>query len=79
MDKREFMQTHLPPVGDVRGSREHFAPSNIALCKYWGKRDAQLNLPVNASLSVSLGHLGTRTRVEPLDAGREAGIDRQPD
>jgi len=40
-----------------------FAPSNIALCKYWGKRDAILNLPVNSSLSVSLGTLGTRTRI----------------
>ena len=40
-----------------------FAPSNIALCKYWGKRDAKLNLPVNSSLSVSLGKLGTRTEI----------------
>ena len=45
-----------------------FASSNIALCKYWGKRDAELNLPVNSSLSVSLGHLGTRTEVRPADA-----------
>lgn len=27
---------------------------NIALVKYWGKRDAQLNLPVNSSLSLTL-------------------------
>jgi len=40
-----------------------FAPSNIALCKYWGKRDAALNLPVNSSLSISLGTLGTRTEL----------------
>jgi diphosphomevalonate decarboxylase len=40
-----------------------FAPSNIALCKYWGKRDATLNLPINSSLSVSLGKLGTRTEI----------------
>jgi len=38
-----------------------FAPSNIALCKYWGKRDPQLNLPLNSSLSISLGSLGTKT------------------
>lgn len=31
-----------------------FAPSNIALCKYWGKRNTELNLPVTSSLSVSL-------------------------
>ncbi len=40
-----------------------FALSNIALCKYWGKRDAELNLPINSSLSVSLGHLGTNTTI----------------
>ena len=42
---------------------EAFAPSNIALCKYWGKRDTSLNLPVNSSLSVSLGSLGTQTKL----------------
>lgn len=50
-------QTHSKTSGSA------FAPSNIALCKYWGKRDAALNLPVNSSLSVSLGHLGTRTGI----------------
>lgn len=42
---------------------EAFASANIALCKYWGKRDEELNLPVTSSLSVSLGALGTETRV----------------
>ena len=27
---------------------------NIALVKYWGKRDSVLNLPLNSSLSVTL-------------------------
>ncbi len=45
-----------------------FAPANIALVKYWGKRDAALNLPVTSSLSISLGELGSETRVAP--AGR---------
>ncbi len=40
-----------------------FAPSNIALCKYWGKRDVSLNLPLTDSLSISLGHLGATTTV----------------
>ncbi len=40
-----------------------FAPSNIALCKYWGKRNEELNLPVTSSLSISLGSLGTKTTV----------------
>ncbi len=41
-----------------------FAPSNIALCKYWGKRDQELNLPVTSSLSVSLGERGTTTELK---------------
>ena len=53
--------------GKQKGSGSAFAPSNIALCKYWGKRDASLNLPVNSSLSISLGHLGTRTEIRPSD------------
>lgn len=44
-----------------------FAPSNIALCKYWGKRDRELNLPNNSSLSLSLGNLGTATEVQVTD------------
>lgn len=52
------------PVGDCI-SAEAYAPSNIALSKYWGKRDAGLNLPLNASLSISLGTWGTRTRIAP--------------
>ncbi len=42
---------------------EAFAPANIALVKYWGKRDDVLNLPRTSSLSVSLGALGTHTRI----------------
>lgn len=30
------------------------APVNIAVIKYWGKRDVSLNLPTNSSLSVTL-------------------------
>ena len=30
------------------------APVNIALVKYWGKRDCELILPYNDSLSLSL-------------------------
>lgn len=35
-----------------------FAPTNIALCKYWGKRNQELNLPLTSSLSISLGEKG---------------------
>jgi len=37
--------------------------TNIALVKYWGKRDEALNLPATGSLSLTLDRLGTRTRV----------------
>lgn len=38
-----------------------FAPTNIALCKYWGKRDLELNLPVTSSLSIALPDKGAMT------------------
>ncbi|RMJ28070.1 diphosphomevalonate decarboxylase [Aspergillus sp. HF37] len=37
------------------------APVNIAVIKYWGKRDPQLNLPTNSSLSVTLSQRSLRT------------------
>ncbi|KAJ2633474.1 diphosphomevalonate decarboxylase [Coemansia sp. RSA 1290] len=41
------------------------APVNIAVIKYWGKRDSALILPTNSSLSVTLSqdHLSTRTTI----------------
>lgn len=44
------------------------ACANIALVKYWGKRDAPLNLPAAGSLSLTLDALVTTTRVA-FDAG----------
>jgi len=40
------------------------AHPNIALVKYWGKRDRKLNLPVTGSLSLTLAPYETRTSVE---------------
>ena len=39
------------------------ANPNIALVKYWGKRERRLNLPAVPSLSVTLAPFETRTRV----------------
>ncbi len=36
---------------------------NIALIKYWGKRDEVLHLPTKSSLSVGLGSLATQTTI----------------
>lgn len=57
------------------------APANIALCKYWGKRNEELNLPVTSSLSVSLGNWGTVTEVRPADINRIwlNGTEQDPD
>ncbi|KAF2720734.1 MVD1, mevalonate pyrophosphate decarboxylase [Polychaeton citri CBS 116435] len=38
-----------------------YAPVNIAVIKYWGKRDTKLNLPTNSSLSVTLSQDDLRT------------------
>ena len=40
------------------------AHPNIALVKYWGKRDRALNLPAAGSFSLTLGPVRTRTTVE---------------
>lgn len=65
MTRQEFVNVFLKRADGKPGiSGEAFAPANIALCKYWGKRDAELNLPVNSSLSISLGKLGTHTVVK---------------
>lgn len=48
-----------------------FAPTNIALCKYWGKRDTELNLPMTSSLSISLPDKGAMTNVSLLDADND--------
>jgi len=47
------------------------AQPNIALIKYWGKRDLELNLPAVGSISVTLDTLWTRTQVVFLDDAEE--------
>ncbi len=63
------------------------ACANIAFIKFWGKRDAALNLPANSSLSMNLDKLTTITTVEfspaydddlvILDGREERGESRQ--
>ncbi len=46
------------------------APSNIAFIKYWGRKDEELRLPENGSISMNLSNLLTTTTVE-FDASLE--------
>jgi diphosphomevalonate decarboxylase len=54
-----------PARGPGRATAQ--AHANIALVKYWGKRDAALNLPAAGSLSLTLDALTTTTTVELVD------------
>ncbi len=56
------------------------ACANIALVKYWGKRDARLNLPAAGSLSLTLAALVTETTVafDPALAEDELVLDGAP-
>ncbi|QKQ99243.1 diphosphomevalonate decarboxylase [Metallosphaera tengchongensis] len=47
----------------MKTEAEAIAPSNIAIVKYWGKRNRELNLPLNPSLSISLNEVWVRSRV----------------
>jgi len=59
-----------------------YAPSNIALAKYWGKRNEILNLPFTGSLSISLANYGVTTEVAAAlqeDRYRLNSVDVDPD
>ncbi len=71
MEKRQDIMTRL----EVCAWEKHqilpssqffraFSPSNIALIKYWGKRDVALNLPTHGSISVTLKDFGSYTTAE---------------
>ncbi len=64
MKKNDIVKLLLPKKKPhLTSPTTAFAPSNIALIKYWGKRDAELNLPFNSSLSLSLGDKGATTTI----------------
>lgn len=50
------------------------APGNIAFIKFWGKKDAKINLPNNGSLSVSLDNIYSITTVEFSERYKEDQI-----
>ena len=81
MTPTDYLAARLPVRLEPATRGEAYAPANIALAKYWGKRDRALNLPVNGSLSISLGALGTHTTVRAADRDRITlnGTDAAPD
>ena len=79
MNKKDVVNVILK--NKYKGTKEpvrRFAPANIALCKYWGKRNQELNLPITSSLSVSLGELGTSTTISLNTSGDEVFLNNQP-
>ncbi|GKT12987.1 MAG: diphosphomevalonate decarboxylase [Thiomicrorhabdus sp.] len=63
----ETMDTLKP----IKPAGNGLAPVNIALSKYWGKRDMTLNLPMNGSVSISLPGLGTQTTIKIASQQRD--------
>lgn len=63
------------------GTATAIAHPNIALIKYWGKRDSAQNLPAVGSLSITLDAMRSRTTVR-FEAGRRTDsvlLNGQPD
>lgn len=66
------------PGARPRAASESMSPSsatakacaNVALVKYWGKRDEELNLPATGSISLTLEELTATARVFRARAGR---------
>lgn len=71
ISKQDVIKKILPDTPNEGEFAEAFAPGNIALCKYWGKRNTELNLPINGSLSISLGTLGSRTSIAESETGKD--------
>lgn len=69
MNKADFLQTALAGrrLTPMNSTGEQFAPVNIALGKYWGKRHFSGNLPTNDSLSITLPEHGSSTSITVSD------------
>lgn len=68
MKKQDVVNKLLPKNSSIQKKIvSAYAPTNIALCKYWGKRNTELNLPFNSSISISLGNKGATTKISLID------------
>lgn len=55
-------------------SQIHRAYTNIALIKYWGKRNPDLFLPMTSSLSLTLQAFYTQTQIESVEGTQDSFI-----
>lgn len=60
ISEKDFIQTDYT-LSVEKGNFQWSAPSNIALVKYWGKKDNQI--PANPSVSFTLNHCKTITKL----------------
>jgi len=72
----ECVKKIIPPYQDHLPTASVFAPSNIALIKYWGKRDETINLPVTDS--ISLGNYGSQATLSRAEQGDAVFLNTQP-
>jgi diphosphomevalonate decarboxylase len=69
--QKEALKLRKEDISTLPGSVGWESPSNIALVKYWGKKDTQK--PINPSLSMTLSHMSTRTEVHYTRTRYERG------
>lgn len=75
--KKFAVESIIPtPRLPERSQATSSAPVNIALVKYWGKRNEDLRLPVTDSLSVALS-LKTTTSISQADQADEIYLNGQ--
>lgn len=60
--EQDFIQTNFSTID--KATFLWSAPSNIALVKYWGKKENEEQIPANPSISFTLKHCKTITSVE---------------
>lgn len=69
--QKQALSLKKEDISTLPGSVGWESPSNIALVKYWGKKDTQK--PINPSLSMTLSHMSTRTEVHYTRTRHERG------
>ncbi len=80
MNAFEAAQIYLQglKINPIKSEGLAFAPANIALIKYWGKRNTDLNLPMNSSLSISMGDQGAYTKISVNPQGDQVIFNDKP-